>query len=67
MTDKILIVGGGPVGAVLALSLQQSGIACTVLEARKKGASHGDMRALALSDGSRLIRLQPDPFAAGWR
>ena len=55
MTDKIIIVGGGPVGAVLALSLQQSGIACTVLEACAKGASHGDKRALALSQGSRLI------------
>ena len=55
MTDKIIIVGGGPVGAVLALSLQQSGIACTVLEARAKGALYGDKRALALSHGSRLI------------
>ena len=51
----IVIVGGGPVGAVLALSLQQQRIPFTVLEARKQGASHQDKRALALSYGSRLI------------
>ncbi len=51
----IVIVGGGPVGAVLALSLQQQGIPFTMLEAREKGASHQDKRALALSYGSRLI------------
>ena len=55
MSDKIVIVGGGPVGAVLALRLQQQGIAATVLEARAKGASHRDTRALALSYGSRQI------------
>ncbi len=53
--DSMIIVGGGPVGAVLALSLQQEGIPFTMLEARAKGASHSDMRALALSHGSRLI------------
>ncbi len=53
--DSILIVGGGPVGAVLALSLQQKGVPFTLLEARAKGASHSDTRALALSHGSRLI------------
>ena len=31
-----IIVGGGPVGAVLALSLHQKGIAFTMLEARAK-------------------------------
>lgn len=51
----IVIVGGGPVGALLALSLQQKGIPFTLLEARKQGASHQDKRALALSYGSRLI------------
>ena len=53
--DSIVIVGGGPVGAVLALSLQQKGLPVTLLEARAKGASHSDTRALALSHGSRLI------------
>lgn len=50
-----IIVGGGPVGAVLALSLQKKGVPFTMLEARAKGASHNDTRALALSYGSRLI------------
>lgn len=53
--QNIVIVGGGPVGSVLALALQQQGIAATVLEARAKGASHKDTRALALSYGSRVI------------
>jgi 2-octaprenyl-6-methoxyphenol hydroxylase len=54
--DKsILIVGGGPVGSVLALALQQQGVNFTMLEARAKGASHKDTRALALSYGSRII------------
>lgn len=54
-TSGILIVGGGPVGATLALALQSHGIAVSVLEARAAGAAHGDQRALALSYGSRLI------------
>jgi len=53
--EKVVIVGGGPVGCVLALSLQQKGIAFTMLEAREKGASHQDKRALALSYGTRLV------------
>jgi 2-octaprenyl-6-methoxyphenol hydroxylase len=51
----IVIIGGGPVGATLALSLLSRGIACTLLEARARGASHHDQRALALSYGTRLI------------
>ncbi len=54
-TDHIIIAGGGPVGLVLALALQQQGVPFTALEARAKGASHQDARALALSYGSRLI------------
>ena len=53
--SEILIIGGGPVGATLALALQTKGIAVTMLEAREQGASHQDQRALALSYGSRLI------------
>ena len=53
--DNIIIVGGGPVGSILALALQQQGMSFTMLEARAKGASHNDTRALALSYGSRLI------------
>jgi 2-octaprenyl-6-methoxyphenol hydroxylase len=60
MSEQVLIVGGGPVGATLALALQHlmpspSGINVTLLEARVKGAAHADQRALALSYGSRLI------------
>lgn len=55
MSEPIIIVGGGPVGSVLALLLAKQGVATTVLEARKQGASHSDNRALALSFGSRRI------------
>lgn len=51
----ILIIGGGPVGATLALALRGSGLAVTVLEARPRGVASGDPRVLALSQGSRLI------------
>lgn len=54
-TAGIVIVGGGAVGATLALALQQADIAATILEARPQGASHQDQRALALSYGSRMI------------
>ena len=55
MTESVIIVGGGPVGATLALTLQHKGIAVTMLEARPKGAAYQDQRALALSYGSRAI------------
>ena len=55
MSSPIIIVGGGPVGSVLALLLANQGIATTVLEARPQGAAHLDNRALALSYGSRRI------------
>jgi 2-octaprenyl-6-methoxyphenol hydroxylase len=54
-SSNILIVGGGPVGATLALALQLRGIPSLMLEARGRGASHGDQRALALSYGTRMI------------
>lgn len=53
--SPILIIGGGPVGLSLALSLQQKNIPFKVLEARTQGASHHDQRALALSYGSKQI------------
>lgn len=51
----VVIVGGGPVGATLALALAASGRAPVVLESREMDAAAGDPRPLALSHGSRLI------------
>ncbi|HSI29624.1 MAG TPA: FAD-dependent monooxygenase, partial [Methylophilus sp.] len=53
-----VVIGGGPVGLVLALSLQQSGVPVTVLEAQQPGAMYGDGRALALSYGTRQVLEQ---------
>ncbi|TSA13038.1 MAG: 2-octaprenyl-6-methoxyphenyl hydroxylase [Betaproteobacteria bacterium] len=62
----ILIAGGGPVGAALALALEGSGRSVVLAEARgtdssgPRSAARGDARAIALSYSSRLIieRLQ---------
>ena len=60
MTDSrlthtdIAIVGGGPVGAALAIALTGSGHRVAVLEARET-LQAPDPRAIALSEGSRLI------------
>jgi len=51
----IVIVGGGPVGSALALTLRDAGLSVTVIEARNAVQSGGDSRPLALSYGSRLI------------
>lgn len=50
----IAIVGGGPVGAALACGLEDLGLKVVVLEARTK-LEAPDPRAIALSEGSRLI------------
>jgi len=49
----ILIAGGGPVGAALALALEGSGH--SVVLAAASGADSGDARPIALSYASRLI------------
>lgn len=49
----IAIIGGGPVGAALALALDGSGFGVTVLEAR--AGVNPDPRPIALSHGSRLL------------
>ncbi len=51
----IAVIGGGPVGAALALALRGSHLKICVLEARPANAASGDARALALSYGSRLL------------
>jgi len=54
-TCDIAIIGGGPVGASLALALRDSGLKICVLEARPGNTASNDARALALSYGSRLL------------
>ena len=51
----IAIIGGGPVGASLALALRDSGLKVCVLEARPANVASHDARALAVSYGSRLL------------
>ncbi len=51
----IAIIGGGPVGAALALALRNSKLKICVLEARPANTGSNDARALALSYGSRLL------------
>lgn len=48
----VLVIGGGPVGAALALSLKDSPVSVMVLEA--KAAPQRDPRILAMSYGSKL-------------
>jgi 2-octaprenyl-6-methoxyphenol hydroxylase len=54
MTD-VCIVGAGPVGATLALSLANEGLDIVALDARAQGATLRGDRSLALSHGSRMI------------
>lgn len=51
----IAIIGGGPVGASLALALRESGLRVCVLETRALQDLPTDPRGLALSYGSRLL------------
>ncbi len=51
----IVIAGGGPVGAALALGLRDSGLDVALLEARPGAAGRDDARTVVLSHGSRLI------------
>ena len=57
-TADVVIVGGGPVGAALALALQPCGLDVVSLEARSVQAPAlvaAGQRPLALSHGSRLV------------
>lgn len=55
MTAPVAIVGGGPAGMALALSLHRQGVAAEIFETRARGAAKTDKRILALSHGSRQI------------
>jgi 2-octaprenyl-6-methoxyphenol hydroxylase len=51
----VAIIGGGPVGAALALALQGNDLNVVLLEARESEINTTDPRALALSYGTRLL------------
>jgi 2-octaprenyl-6-methoxyphenol hydroxylase len=51
----ITIIGGGPVGAALALALRANKLKVCMLEVRPENTASQDARALALSYGSRLL------------
>ena len=51
----IVIAGGGPVGAALAVGLRASAHRVALLDARPRTAGADDARMIALSHGSRLI------------
>jgi 2-octaprenyl-6-methoxyphenol hydroxylase len=57
----VLIAGGGPVGASVALGLRGSGLEVCLLE--PPGAPGGPLRPVALSHGSRLALERVDAFA----
>lgn len=60
---EVVIVGGGPVGAALALALSQAGRAPVVLEPQAAVDAASPMRPVALSYGSRLIFERLDAWA----
>jgi 2-octaprenyl-6-methoxyphenol hydroxylase len=51
----VVVVGGGPVGAALALELHGAGFDVAIIEARNGAMPAAGLRPLALSYGSRLI------------
>ena len=51
----MVIAGGGPVGAALALALRASTLRVALIEARPLSGAADDARTIALAHGSRLI------------
>ncbi len=51
----VAIIGGGPVGAALAIALQGNDLNVVLLEARESEINTTDPRSLALSYGTRLL------------
>ena len=58
----LVIVGGGPVGAALAIALCNGGYDVLLLEARPELSTASDGRTLAMSYGSRLILARLDAW-----
>ncbi|HXX11172.1 MAG TPA: FAD-dependent monooxygenase [Burkholderiales bacterium] len=52
---EVLVVGGGPVGAALALAVADGGRSVLLADAQDDSLGDDDPRSLALSFGSRLI------------
>ncbi|MGE5738862.1 MAG: FAD-dependent monooxygenase [Betaproteobacteria bacterium] len=55
VTQDVVIVGAGPVGAALALALRDADLDLVVVDARVQGQTPRGDRSLALSHGARLI------------
>ena len=55
MLHDVVVVGAGPVGSTLALSLSAGDVDVTVVDARPAGHIARSDRSLALSHGARLI------------
>ena len=49
------IIGGGPVGLIFAILNHASKVKIQIFESKNRGATNQDNKALALSNGSRLI------------
>src|SRR5690606_40311199 len=59
-----LIVGGGPVGAALALALRGAEASVALIDPRAGAPAPSDPRPIALSHGSRLILERLGAWAA---
>ena len=55
MLRDLIVVGAGPVGAMLALALGEGDLDVVALDARAEGTIARSDRSLALSHGARLI------------
>jgi 2-octaprenyl-6-methoxyphenol hydroxylase len=58
----VAIIGGGPVGAALAIALQGNDLNVVLLEAREAAINTTDPRSLALSYGTRLLLQRLDAW-----
>src|SRR3954451_12702341 len=63
MLRDLVVVGAGPVGATLALSLRDADLDVVVLDSRAAGTPFRSDRSLALSHGARLILERLDVWS----